>query len=106
VSAADAYRWWDEDGLAPGPDPSTLLEGLAAGDMEGAGGLLFNDLEPVVGARHPEIRVARERLAGAGALGVVMCGSGPTVAGLFRDGRHAEAVATAVDGLVTASISR
>jgi 4-diphosphocytidyl-2-C-methyl-D-erythritol kinase len=104
VSAADAYRWWDEDGTAPGPEPDRLLGAMAAGGPEEVGGLLFNDLEPSVVARHREIQEARERLAGAGALGVVMCGSGPTVAGLCRDGRHAEEVSRTVGGVVVGSI--
>lgn len=105
VSAADAYSWWDVDGGPTGPEPDALLGALRAGDPAEAGGLLFNDLEPIVAARHPEIRVARERLVGAGALGVVMCGSGPTVAGLARDGPHAEEIAAAVGGMVASSVS-
>ncbi|HZA61035.1 MAG TPA: 4-(cytidine 5'-diphospho)-2-C-methyl-D-erythritol kinase [Actinomycetota bacterium] len=106
VAASDAYAWWDEDGEPVGPDPAPVLAALRDGAAEEAGGLLFNDLEPSVGARHPEIRAAREALVGAGAVGVVMCGSGPTMSGLCRDGRHAEEVAAAVGGLVVGSIVR
>jgi hypothetical protein len=35
-----------------------------------------------------------------------MCGSGPTVAGLARDGGHAEEVAAAAGGLVVSAITR
>jgi 4-diphosphocytidyl-2-C-methyl-D-erythritol kinase len=56
----DAYRWWDEDGGASGPDPVPLLEAATAGDAEALGPLLFNDLEAPVAARHPEIAAAKE----------------------------------------------
>ncbi|HEX9891506.1 MAG TPA: 4-(cytidine 5'-diphospho)-2-C-methyl-D-erythritol kinase [Actinomycetota bacterium] len=104
VSARNAYLWWDEGGGRTGPDADRLLEAMAGRVPEEIGGLLFNDLEPVVAARHREVQVARERLAGAGALGVVMCGSGPTVAGLCRDGRHAEELAREVAGIAVAAL--
>lgn len=104
VSAADAYRWWEEDGVTPGPDPAPILRSL--GEPKRLGRLLFNDLEDSVAARHPAVRETKERVLEAGALGAVMCGSGPTVAGLCRDEAHAEDVATAVGGLATASITR
>lgn len=103
VSAADAYRWWDEDGGRPGPDPGPLLEALRTDNAEAVGRLLFNDLEAPVAARHPEVATARERLLAAGAVGALLCGSGPTVAGLARDGRHAEDLAAAVGGIAVGS---
>lgn len=106
VRAADAYRWWDEYGGPVGRDPARLLAALQRGDPAAVGRLLFNDLEGPVSAKHAEIRAARSALLGAGALGAVMCGSGPTVAGLARDGRHAEELAEAVGGEAVSSISR
>jgi len=104
VSAADAYRWWDEDGGVTGPDPAVLLEALRAGDVEAVAGLAFNDLEAPVAGRHPQIEEARGALRSAGALRALLCGSGPTVAGLCRDGPHAEEVAAAVGGIAVGSI--
>ena len=106
VAAGDAYRWWDEDGGPTGPEPSPLLEAVTVADPEVLGGLLFNDLEEPVTARHPEIGRARQTLLAAGALGAVMCGSGPTVAGLARDGRHAEDLAAAIGGIAVGSLIR
>lgn len=103
VSSGDAYRWWDEDGGQAGPHPAPLTEALKADDVETAAGRLFNGLEASVMSRHPQIAEARERLLGAGALGAVMSGSGPTVAGVARDPAHAEEVAKAVGGIVAAS---
>jgi 4-diphosphocytidyl-2-C-methyl-D-erythritol kinase len=106
VSVGDAYRWWDEDGARSGPDPIPLLEAVTVADPARLGPLLFNDLEGPVVARHPEVGRARESLLAAGAVGTVMCGSGPTVAGLARDGRHAEELAEAVGGVAVGSVIR
>lgn len=103
VRSPDAYRWWDEDGAARGPDPQPALDAAAAGDAEALGAALFNDLEAPVVARHPEIGVARSRLLEAGALGAAMVGSGSSVVGLARDREHAEALAAGVPGAVVAS---
>lgn len=105
VRAGDAYGWWDEYGGPVGKDPARLLAALQGGDPAAIGSQLFNDLEGPVGAKHQEVRAARSALRQAGALGAVMCGSGPAVAGLARDGRHAEELAGAVGGTVVASIS-
>jgi len=47
--------------------------------------LLHNDLESVTARQHVWVPRAKERLAGSGAAGVLMSGSGPTVFGLFLD---------------------
>ena len=93
VRSPDAYRWWDDDGAPSGPDPAPLLDAAEAGDAATLGPLLFNDLEPPVFARHPEVGEAKGRLLQTGALGAVMSGSGSSVAGLARDEGHAKAIA-------------
>lgn len=55
--------------------------------------MLVNDLERAVIKAHPEIKALKDRLTGAGALGVLMSGSGPTVFGLFSDEVSANEVA-------------
>jgi 4-diphosphocytidyl-2-C-methyl-D-erythritol kinase len=99
----DAYRWWDEDGGVTGPSPAGLREAAARGDVVALGAALANDLEAPVCARHPEIAVARDSLLGAGALGAVMSGSGPTVVALARDRGHAEELAATQPGALVAS---
>ena len=106
LSTADAYAWWDEEGAGPGPDPGPLLEALRSGDLDAAAEYLFNDLEGPVAARRPEVARAREALLEAGAIGTVMCGSGPSVVGLARDGRDADEIAKAARGIAVGSISR
>lgn len=47
--------------------------------------MLFNDLERVTISRYPEISKIKNELLSAGADGVLMSGSGPTVFGIFFD---------------------
>ncbi len=103
VRSPDAYRWWDEDGGATGPDPASLLAAAAAGDPAALGPLLYNDLEPAVSRRHQEIPEAKARLLDAGALGAVMTGSGSSVVGLATDRSAAEDLAASIDGAIVAS---
>ena len=98
VRSPDAYRWWDEDRAKSGPAPTALLRAAAAGKLERLGELLFNDLERPVFRRHPGVREMKERLLAAGALGAVMSGSGPTVAALAEDRRHAQRLARRFKG--------
>jgi 4-diphosphocytidyl-2-C-methyl-D-erythritol kinase len=84
VSTADAFRWWDEDGGRTGPDPAEALSAAREGRIETLGPLLHNDLQDVVLRRFPAMREARDQMLQAGAAGVVMCGSGPTLAGLLN----------------------
>jgi 4-diphosphocytidyl-2-C-methyl-D-erythritol kinase len=106
VSSADAYRWWDEDGGHAGPDPGPVIQAARHGDVDALSSLLFNDLERPVAGRHPEVIEATRVLLEAGAVGTIMCGSGPTVAGLCRDREHSEEVAAATGGIAVGTVSR
>ncbi len=102
VAAADAYRWWDEAPVT-GPDPGVLIAALETGDVRLLGDVLFNDLQPAVAARHPEIGEAISGFMDAGALGATMSGSGPTVAALASHVGHAGSLAAAVPGSIVVS---
>lgn len=106
VRTPDAFRWWDEDGGPTGPDPSTLVDALTSGDLLSATPLLFNDLERPVFARHREVAETKWRLLEAGAIAALMCGSGPTVAGLSRNEAEAKDVASRFDGAHVANTRR
>jgi 4-diphosphocytidyl-2-C-methyl-D-erythritol kinase len=106
IPAADAYRWWDEAGAPSTAELSPLLDALRAGDLAEVGRRLGNDLQPGVVRRHPIVGEAVEGVLEAGALGAVVCGSGPTVAALARDGVHAEEVASKVGGYAVGSMGR
>ncbi len=103
VSTADVYRWWDEDGGPTGPNAAPLLEAAAVGDVDALAGLVFNDLQGPVFRRHPELEEVRSDLLRAGALRAILCGSGPTVAGLARDEAHARAVAARIPSAIAVS---
>jgi 4-diphosphocytidyl-2-C-methyl-D-erythritol kinase len=105
VSSGDAYRWWDQDGRPPGPEPGPVIDSARAGDIDALTNLVFNDLERPVAARHPEVIEATRVLLEAGAVGTVMCGSGPTVAGLCRNDQHADEVARATEGIVVRTVT-
>ncbi len=93
ITSTEAYGWWEELGSGTGPEAVGLLEALRAGDLAEAGQGLANDLQEGVVRHHPIAGEAIQGLKEAGALGAIVCGSGPTVAGLVRDGFHAEEVA-------------
>jgi 4-diphosphocytidyl-2-C-methyl-D-erythritol kinase len=94
----DAYRWWDEDGGAVGPDPGVLVAAAETGNVDLLGHAIFNDLEESVARRHPEISEVKGAFLGAGALGAIMSGSGPTVVALARHMGQADRLAEAVPG--------
>jgi 4-diphosphocytidyl-2-C-methyl-D-erythritol kinase len=50
--------------------------------------ILQNDLEGSAFGICPDIKLLKEELLGAGALGVIMSGSGSSVFGVFRDNEH------------------
>ena len=86
LSAADVYSEADRQGLPR--DAAALAAKLrevstAAGDLPDE--LIVNDLEPAARALCPEIDVALAAARGAGAHHALVCGSGPTVNGLFGD---------------------
>ena len=106
IRTPDAFRWWDDDGGPTGPDPAQLVAALADGDLLAAAPLLFNDLERPVFARHREVAETKWRLLEAGAIAALMCGSGPTVAGLSRSEAEARDVALRFEGAHVATTRR
>jgi 4-diphosphocytidyl-2-C-methyl-D-erythritol kinase len=71
---------------------------IQEGDLEALGASLVNDLEAGVVSCCPDVAAARSVLERAGALGVVMSGSGPTVLGLARGEGHAIHMASRLEG--------
>jgi 4-diphosphocytidyl-2-C-methyl-D-erythritol kinase len=92
LSTADVFREADRLGLPR--DAAGLAERLAAVRASGddlPGELLVNDLQPAALSLCPAIDDALVALRAAGARHVLVCGSGPTVAGLFDDPTGARA---------------
>lgn len=116
LGAGEVYAKADELGLSARDEgaldrwEAELRAALDAGTpVTGLGELLGNDLGAAAIALAPEIGNALRALAAAGARAAFVCGSGPTVAGLFDDlpaaddaaaglgPRYAGALVTALD---------
>jgi 4-diphosphocytidyl-2-C-methyl-D-erythritol kinase len=104
LSTAEVYAACDRiraaqpgDAHRPALD-TALMTALRSGDPAGLGPLLANDLQPAAISLRPELR--RTLAAGVefGALGALVCGSGPTCAFLARSARHARDLAAALTG--------
>lgn len=97
LATADVYAEADRLGLARSAEDLArrwreLRAALRAG-AELPAELLVNDLEPAAVSLLPEIRDALDAVRGAGAELAMVCGSGPTVLGLYW-GAGAEARAS------------
>jgi 4-diphosphocytidyl-2-C-methyl-D-erythritol kinase len=81
LSTPDVYREADRLGLArSAAELAVLAAELAAGLPD----RLVNDLEPAALSLAPEIAATLTRAREAGADDAIVCGSGPTVIGVFR----------------------
>jgi 4-diphosphocytidyl-2-C-methyl-D-erythritol kinase len=76
--------------------PVPLLEALRAGDAEGVGAALVNDLEPAALSLQPTLARTLEIGLAAGALGAIVSGSGPTCAFLAGSDAHSHELAEAL----------
>jgi 4-diphosphocytidyl-2-C-methyl-D-erythritol kinase len=66
---------------------------LASGDIDRIAKELENDLQSVTTRLHPAVGTLVHEMRAAGAAGVLMSGSGPTVFGVFRDAAAAQGAA-------------
>ncbi|MDM7830664.1 4-(cytidine 5'-diphospho)-2-C-methyl-D-erythritol kinase [Cellulomonas edaphi] len=100
LSTSAVYAAFDEvhGGSLGGPDPELdvpLMQALRAGDPRALGAALHNDLQVASLELDPLLAEPLTVATDAGALGVVVSGSGPTVAALGRSRQHALALAAA-----------
>jgi len=99
VGTAEAYGLLDrdrpDDSAEPDPDPASL-RGMYLGPLEAWS--FANSFEPAVFAARPEIRSARDELAGLGSAFTAMSGSGSSVFGIFADGDAAARARDAMRG--------
>ena len=77
---------------------SILRKNLSLSDITSLGSRLYNDLEPVVIQRFPEVQVVKDELRAWGALGVLLSGSGSTVFGIFGDPEEARVACAGLNG--------
>jgi 4-diphosphocytidyl-2-C-methyl-D-erythritol kinase len=81
LATGDVYREADRLGLAR---PGGELGPLAAGLSDRLPDRLVNDLQPAALSLAPQIGAVIARAREAGADDAIVCGSGPTVIGVFR----------------------
>jgi len=68
--------------------------------------VLSNDLQPAALALRPELSPVLASLRGAGSLGALVSGSGPSCFALFEDRAAAEAAAARFGGALVTSLRR
>lgn len=84
LSTAEVYREADRLGLGrSGEDLARLRSAVEAAGERWPDSLIVNDLQPAALSLQPEIELALEDAGHAGADVALVCGSGPTVLGLF-----------------------
>ncbi len=93
VSTASVYSAYAPGPAVRRPDNQAMIAAIRNSDISGIATNLANALESVTIRLHPEILEIKTKLLGAGALGVLMSGSGPTVFGLAENMEAARAVA-------------
>jgi 4-diphosphocytidyl-2-C-methyl-D-erythritol kinase len=81
------------------PGPEGVLGALRAGDVVALGRSLHNDLQPAALSLRPQLNRVCAAGRDLGAVGTVVCGSGPTVALLARDAADSVRIAAALAGL-------
>lgn len=90
-STGEMYRRIDAGAHLIHPDNAAAVRALERADLSALCGALGNSFDAVW--NRPELTAAKEELRGAGALGVSLSGSGPTVFGIFKTMQQAEAAA-------------
>ncbi|TEB08449.1 4-diphosphocytidyl-2-C-methyl-D-erythritol kinase [Pelotomaculum schinkii] len=93
LSTAHVYQSYKREVSVDKPDHRGMINAIEKNDARAICSHLVNMLEPVAIQLQPAISVIKAKLLQAGALGVLMSGSGPTVFGLTPDLDTAHAVA-------------
>jgi 4-diphosphocytidyl-2-C-methyl-D-erythritol kinase len=95
---AELDRQREETGAEPAHVPEELMGTLRSADASALGTELFNALQPAALRLHPQLRRTLQAGRELGALGAMVCGSGPTCAFLARDESHAVGLAAELAG--------
>jgi 4-diphosphocytidyl-2-C-methyl-D-erythritol kinase len=96
LRAAEVYQRFDEMSPAPPGRPERpihLAKALVGGHPKVIAKALRNDLEAAAFDLAPGLSGRKHAMRAVGAVGAVLSGSGPTIAGLCRNEAHAEEVA-------------
>lgn len=90
VSTKFVYENLHVDSLAKHPDIDGMIKAIREESLSGIVKRMENVLETVTEKNYPVIRELKEYMMGAGAMGALMSGSGPTVFGIYDDAAKAE----------------
>ncbi|MDR1532369.1 MAG: 4-(cytidine 5'-diphospho)-2-C-methyl-D-erythritol kinase [Clostridiales bacterium] len=98
VKTREVFAALDLNALRPQerPDINGAIRGLRQGDLRGITRSWGNVLETVTVQKYPVISEIKDIMVESGALGALMSGSGPAVAGYFTDRRTALAAMKAL----------
>ena len=88
-----------EGKISPIGSPDGVLAALRAGDTVALGRALANDLQPAALTLRPQLRRVLDAGRELGAVGMVVSGSGPTVALLARSATESVRLASALAGM-------
>jgi 4-diphosphocytidyl-2-C-methyl-D-erythritol kinase len=89
LSTAAVYGALDLKNADFRPDTAAFVEAWEKCDIISIARHLRNILETVSLKKHSELEIIRQEMLDLGALGAVMSGSGPTMAGIFADAKQA-----------------
>lgn len=98
VSTAMVYKEFDSKIIDRHPDVREMVRSLECGDIDSIAYNMSNILETVTVSIHPKIEELKRIMKSGGALNAVMSGSGPTVFGIYRDCKKAQATADFIMG--------
>ncbi|MDO4614417.1 MAG: 4-(cytidine 5'-diphospho)-2-C-methyl-D-erythritol kinase [Lachnospiraceae bacterium] len=91
VSTKMVYENLHANSLTEHPDVDGMTEAIKNGDLDGITGRLDNVLETVTVREFPIIETIKQKMKAMGAENAIMSGSGPTVFGIFKNEKTAEA---------------
>lgn len=75
---------------AEGPDLDLVLRSIERGDLTKTCSVLFNSFERAAFQKVPELPRLKKKLEELGSIGVVLCGKGPSLLGIFLTPEEAE----------------
>lgn len=101
VSTAEIYRHFKLHRVSTRPSTTAMIEAIETGSVNSIIANLANVLEQVTLNRYPVVAEVKKAMLEAGAAGVLMSGSGPTVFGICGSRNDAFGVAGRLKALPT-----
>ncbi|WP_240377893.1 4-(cytidine 5'-diphospho)-2-C-methyl-D-erythritol kinase [Bacillus piscicola] len=98
VSTREVYRRLSASSASDGSRTERMARAISEQNYHAMCDRLYNSLEDVTMAMHPEVRRIKERMIASGADAALMSGSGPTVFGLVKKESRVPRVYNALRG--------